>query len=93
MTSTKVTLFQAQAWKRPICFTLYIKIEIYLQKPKLLLFHVLRAAVPTNPMEWVSVHLMADTQKSKTWRLCKTGIMVKVITKLQAATTVNLFSF
>jgi len=50
-------------------------------------------------MEWVSVHLMADTQKSKTWRLYKTGITVKIsqrriiITKLQTETAVNLFSF
>ena len=71
-------MFQSQAWKRPICFTLYIKVEIYLQKPKLLLFRDLRAAVPTNPMEWVSVHLMADTPKSKVWRTYKTGIMVSL---------------
>lgn len=86
---TKVTMLGAQAWKRSICFTLYIKVEIYLQKPKLLFICDLRAATPTNPMEWVSVHLMADTPKSKTWMLYKTGIMVKVsqyhtfITKLQ----------
>jgi hypothetical protein len=92
-------LFQAQARKRPIYFTLYIKVEIHLQKPKLLFFHDMRADVPTNPMEWVSVHLMADTPKSKTWRIYKTGIIVKVsqchtvIMKRQTETAVNLFSF
>jgi L-cysteine desulfidase len=49
-------------------------------------------------MEWVSVHLMADTPKSKTWRLYKTGIMVKVsqyhtiITKLQTDRAVYFHS-
>jgi len=91
-------MLQAQAWKRSICFTLYIKVEIYLQKPKLLLFCDLRAAAPTNPMEWVSVHLMAHTPKSKTWRLYKTGTMVKVsqyhtiITKLQTDRAVYFHS-
>jgi len=42
---------------------------------------------------------MSDTPKSKTWRLYKTGIMVKVsqghtvITKLQTDRAVSLFSF
>jgi len=90
-------LFQAQAWKRPICFTRYIKVEFYLQKPQLLLFHDLRAAVPRNPMKWVSVHLIADTPKPKTWRLYKTRIMVKVsvhiiIIKLQTETAVYFHS-
>lgn len=95
---TKVTMLQAQAWNRPICFTLSKEVEIYLQKPKLLLSTIWQH-VPTNPMEWVSVHQIADTPKSKIWRLYKTGIMVKVsqcntvITKLQTETAVNLFSF
>lgn len=52
----KITMFQAHAWKRPICFTLYIKVEIYLQKPKMLFFRDLRAAAPTKLFTWCQTY-------------------------------------